>query len=57
MKRENKLMIGICLWFVLGLFSIVLGWEHFVTWVISTYIYYVFVEPYSVKDKSSREKK
>ena len=36
-KEANKL--GILAWFLLGVFSMILGWTHFLTWVIGTYVY------------------
>ena len=46
-NKERRLAIGLFLWFVLGLSSIVLGWTHFVIWVVSAYIYFILVEPYN----------
>jgi len=46
MKRKTKLLLGIFTWFGMGLFSMVLGWTHFLTYVFGTYIYITFVLPY-----------
>jgi len=40
----NKKIFGITIWFLLGLSSTILGWTHFVSYVIGTYVWYAFVE-------------
>jgi hypothetical protein len=43
-REESKYFLGWLVWFVLGLLSIILGWTHFLTWVLGTYIYVEFIE-------------
>lgn len=52
MKQNTKLIIGLLVWFGFGLASMIsLGWQHIVTWVIGTYLYIIFVEPYLEEEK------
>lgn len=51
MKRKTKLLLGVSVWFAIGLFSMVLGWEHFITYIIGTYIYLTFVLPYEEEEE------
>ena len=46
MKRKTKMTLGVLVWLGIGLFSMVLGWEHFLTYTTGTYVYITFVLPF-----------
>ena len=44
MKTKTKKILGWLTWLFFGLFSMVLGWTHFLIYVIGTYLYVIFIE-------------
>ncbi len=51
MEKKTKYQLGWSAWFGLGLFTMILGWEHFIIWVLSAYAYYAFVQEYAKSQK------
>lgn len=50
---------GVVIWFLIGIFTIVLGWTHFLTYIIGSYLWYAFVEENildSPKNKEAQKK-
>lgn len=54
MKREYKFLIGITVWLLLGAFSTVVNWSSPIMWVIGTYVYITFVEPFEKEIENER---